>query len=186
LSLSDDLKAWNITTAELPWGVQSVMRDTLELVSSGDVTMIYAADYKQGSPCLVNAVGQLLNVGGGHGIPSAHFGPLVHLFDRINRHFEKIPGYNDPISKQMSPNTAEVLLRNFAPLKEKPIGEAVDDATAMEAFANNIYTEPKDADFMRDWLNSLEAEAQAEPAVGEVKAEQPEYYYGGKTYGGDS
>lgn len=161
----DLLPAWHKATGELPWGVQTVLHDTLSLVAQGEVTLVHSADYSEGSPCLINSVGQMLAVGGGHGIPTQYFGPLVHLFDVINREFQEIPGYNNPSDHKVSPEVGYVLLHNFAPLKPKPIEAAVDEAMAMEAFANHVYVEPKDEDLYRDWLNSLEEK----PPVGEAK-----------------
>lgn len=153
---------WFQATSELPWGVQRVLHDTLTLVGEGKVTLVHSRDYSKGSPCLVNAVGQMLISGGGNGIPTRYFGPLVGLFDDINRHFQSIAGYNDPADYVVSPGMGEILVQWFAPLKEQPIEDMVDEATQMEAFANHVYVEPKDEDLMRDWLNAVEKEAQIE------------------------
>lgn len=164
----DNLAKWTQVTSELPWGVQRVLHDTLSLVAEDKVHLVHSADYSNGSPCLINAVGQMLTTGGGKGIPARYFANLVILFDNINQEFEKIPGYNDPSTRMVSPAVGEVLLRNFAPLKDKPVSDAVDEAMAMEAFANHVYVEPSDADFARDWLNALQEETTADVRVHSV------------------
>lgn len=160
-------ESWFQATADLPWGVQRVLHDTLNLVAEGKVTLVHSKDYSNGSPCLINAVGQMLTSGGGNGIPTQYFGQLVGLFDRINQHFQSVPGYNDE-GYYVSPNTAEILLHWFAPLKNQPLSDAVNEATQMEAFANHIYVEPSDADLMRDWLNALEREGVTETSLARV------------------
>lgn len=164
--------AWFKATSELPWGVQRVLHDTLTLVGEGKVKLVHSADYSNGSPCLVNAVGQMLTAGGGNGIPTAYFGPLVGLFDSINRHFQSVPGYNASGDLVVSPGVGEILVQWFAPLKEQPLEAMVDEATQMEAFANHVYVEPKDEDIMRDWLNAVEKEAQIEVTMSEKTDER--------------
>lgn len=149
------LTRWNSATEALPWGVQRVLHDTLNLVEQGKVTLIHSRDYSNGHPCLINAVGQMLTTSGGSGIPMTYFAPLVSMFDRINQAFVEL-NQNGP-NGEVSPFVAEVLLHHFAPLKEQPVSASVDEAMQMEAFANGVYVEPKDEDLMRDWLNSMEA-----------------------------
>lgn len=153
------LTQWTKVTGDLPWGVQRVLHDTLSLVAEGKVTLVHSRDYDGKTPCLINAVGQMLKAGGGRGIPSQYFGPLVSQFDSINRHFQTVPSYNDPNTNLVSPAVAEVLLHYFAPIKEQPVKDTVDEAMEMEAFANHVYVEPSDEDFARDWTNAMQTEA---------------------------
>lgn len=159
------LLEWNAATANLPWGVQAVLHNAVELVAEDKITLVHSADYSNGSPCLINSVGQMLTVGGGQGIPSASFGPIVRLWDTINREFTSQNVNKD--DHLVSPLAGEILLQHFADLKEKPIEAAVNEAMATESFANNIYVEPKDEDVMREWVNSLEHDAVCEPALQE-------------------
>lgn len=152
--------AWNKATTELPWGVQSVFYETLKAVEAGQIKLTYGADYSSGSPCLVNAAATMLqSIGGvgGVGVPSNNFSNLVRAFDAINNALYR-GGVNDSNSI-VSPLAADILLHNFGKLKDQPIPEMVDEATKGEAFANNIYREPSDADLTRDWLNALEKDA---------------------------
>lgn len=158
---------WNQATSELPWGVQRVLYDTLNLVAEGKVTLVHGTDYSNGSPCLINAVGQMLTSGGGRGIPTQYFGNLVSLFDRINREFMSVPGHNT--DSKVSPAVAEVLVHWFAPLKDEPIPGTEDEAAAMEVFASQSYIEPSDADMMSDWLLAVSQEA---PTTDELRTEQ--------------
>lgn len=160
---------WNEATAKLSWGVQRVFRDALTLVSEGKVHLAYGADYNDGSPCLVNSVAQMLTTGGGQGIPSANFGEVVSLFDRINRHLHGVNVNTE--NGRVSPLAADIMLRYFAPEREKPIEVAVNEATQAEAFANAVHVEPKDEDIARDWLNALQVEAAMEQDFASKEAE---------------
>lgn len=146
---------WEKVTAELPWGVQQVLHDTLELVAEGKVHLVWGHDYSGNHPCLINSVAQMLSANqgeGGNGIPMQYFAPLVGTFDQINSQLKK-QGVNKDF--YVSPMAADVLLRYFAPLKPKPIEESVNEAMQMEAFANNVNVHPDATDATRDWLNSL-------------------------------
>lgn len=156
------LTQWTGATAELSWGVAKVFRDALTLVADEKVTLVYGADYLNGRPCLVNSVGQMLQTGGGRGIPSHQFGPVVSLFDQINGALE-IDGVNTT-DRTVSPLAAEILLRHFAPEKEQTMESKVQQAMSAEAFGQNVYTEPTDEDVARDWLNSLQAKQECEEA----------------------
>lgn len=151
----DIREQWERVTAELPWGVQQVLHDTLELVSEDKIKLVYGADYSGNHACLINSVAQMLSVNkgeGGYGIPMQYFAPLVGTFDQINRQLKR-DGVNT--DQYVSPMAADVLLRYFAPLREKPIEAEVNEATQMEAFASNINVHPDATDATRDWLNSL-------------------------------
>lgn len=154
--MNDALTRWTHATGSAPWGVQHVLRDTLQAVADEQVTLAYNADYRDGSPCLINAAATMLSSisgEGGQGKPSAHFGSIVSAFDRVNSMLEgrgvnTTPGF-------VSPLAAEILVANFGELKEKPIQAAVSEAMATEAFSNKVFVEPSDEDITRDWLNAL-------------------------------
>lgn len=169
--VSDDLlTSWNKATGNLSWGVQEVFRDAFQLVSDEKVTLVYGADYSNGSPCLVNSVASMLTTGGGYGVPTASFGRVVTLFDRINRELER-EGVN-PGDGKVSPLAADIFLRYFAPAQPKPevIPQQTDKVTHNETYT--AYVEPKDDAMAQDWLTSLQEEAAVEvdmPCVSEVE-----------------
>lgn len=148
---------WTQATAALPWGVQRVFHDVFDLAQQGKTTLIYGSDYRDGKPCLVNTVGSMLKVGGGHGIPTQHFGEVVSLFDQINRVLQNVdvnttPGY-------VSPLAADILLHHFAPLKEKPADTNTPKATSG---AHERYIEPTDEEIARDLVNMFLTDAPCE------------------------
>lgn len=116
----DELRSqWGKATHDLPYGVQRVFKDVLDLVQEGKKQdLVYGADYSNSGACLVNASANMLVAGGGHGIPMAAFGDVVSLFDRINKYLE-IQGVNNEPGL-VSPLAAEILLNWYAPLKEVP------------------------------------------------------------------
>lgn len=162
-----DFDAWTKATGDLKWGVQRVFIETLKAVEAEQTTLAYGADYKNGNPCLVNAVATMLNAANGMGgpsIPSTHFGAVVSQFDRLNSAFcehgiNSTPGV-------VSPLAAEILLKHFGPLKEPKLNEQVNDAMSNETFANAIYVEPSDEDMARDFLTALSDKC---PPTGEVE-----------------
>lgn len=158
-----DFVRWTEATSELPWGAQRALYQTLELVRDEKIHLAYGTDYNgDGSPCLINAASHMLSaVGGegGNGKPSAYFSDLVGTFDTINKLL-----YRSRVNlehQQVSPLAAEILLANFAPLKEQPTED-----TAIElldkAFTEEVYVEPSDEDLTREWLNAM-----SEPATPE-------------------
>lgn len=168
--LSDMWVNWNKATGNLKWGVQEAFREAFNLVSEEKVTLVWGADYSNGSPCLVNSVASMLTTGGGSGIPSQHFHEVVSLFDSINRElFAK--GVNVEYGR-VSPLAADMFLRYFAPKQEKPVETQVDEAMAPEAFANGVVLEPKDEDLAKDWLNALQVESAMEHDFKDVSVEE--------------
>lgn len=153
--------AWNVATSNLPWGVQSVFLETLKAVRDHGTNLAYGADYVEGSPCLVNATAVMLSSikgEGGKNKPATHFEEMVIAFDNICRDmYGKGIGEREQI---VSPLMAEFLIHNFGTLKDRPLESSVNEATANEAFASNIYFEPSDEDLMRDWLNAMSEECE--------------------------
>jgi hypothetical protein len=150
---TDPFKRWTAATAELPWGVQHVMYQTLEAVKDEQIKLAYSMNYNGPTPCLVNAVANMTQAGGGHGVPYANFEELVRAFDNVNRALEA-SGINNG-DGLVSPLAAEVLLRAFATLKTKPIAKAVDEALQPVAFEHSVIRERTDEELTRDWLNAL-------------------------------
>lgn len=154
----DTLKEqWQIATAALPWGVQRVFRDVFTLAANQKTPtpLVWGRDYGDGGACLVNQGAQFLSLidgEGGHGKPSAAFGEVVSLFDRINRAFLE---EDVNIDKTVSPLAADIFLQWFAPLKPQPVEEATNEALAPEAFANGIIPERSDEDMARALLEFL-------------------------------
>lgn len=132
MTLPNLLNEWNKATADLPWGVQRTVHDALTLVSEEKITICYNADYRNGSPCLINAVGQQLTTSGGHGIPMSHFGRLVGMFDRINSVLEE-NGVQEN-KGFISPLAADILLKNFAPLKKIPAEKVETEKTVDDPY----------------------------------------------------
>ena len=154
----NELKSgWTSATAALPYGVQRVFHDVFTLVAEGKKTnLVYGADYSGDTGvCLVNAAGHMLTTGGGHGIPIATFGPVVSLFDTINRVLKE-KGVNK--DNYVSPFAAEIFLDWFAPLKDAPISTQVDEATSNESFATDIYIEPTDEEMARSLMDMMSAD----------------------------
>ena len=148
-------KEWETATSKLQYGVQRVFRDVLSLVADEKKTnLVWGADYMDQGACLVNAAGNMLTTGGGNGVPSANFGEVVGLYDKINRKF-KDEGINTT-DNYVSPLAAEILLQWFAPQKPTPLEDAVNEATANEYFAEGLtYVEPTDEEMTRALLEML-------------------------------
>lgn len=169
--MNNMFKAWTEATAALPWGVQRVFHDTFTLVKDEKVHLVHGSDYRDGKPCLVNAVGQMTVAGGGHGIPSMSYSTIVVLFDKINREFDR-QGVNAG-DGYVSPLAAEILLHHFAPLKDKPVEADVDEAGATAEFEQGVYVEPKDEDFARDLMNAMQAPAPEDIADADKRSTDP-------------
>lgn len=138
------LDSWTEATGNLPWGVHKVFHDVLSLAAEGKTTLIYGQDYRDSYPCLVNSVGAMLKVGGGQGVPTAHFEEVVSIFDEFNRHMFK-HGFNTRVG-YVSEFSAGQLVKYFAPesASEKP-----DLTTSIDSLS---YYEPKDEDLAREMV----------------------------------
>ncbi len=141
---------WHRATGELKWGVQMVFKDVLQAAQEEKTTLVYGADYRDGGACLVNTVGVMLTTGGGNGVPMAHFGEVVSLFDRINSVLREKGVNTKP--NIVSPLAADILLMHFAPEPERPA-----DATATPVDAITVqtgtYREPTDEEMAHDIAN---------------------------------
>jgi len=166
--MSIDFSSWTEATTNLNWGAQNVIHTALELAADGQVTIVYGADYYEGNACLVNTVGQMLEVGGGSGIPSQHFNDLVRNFDQLNGQLRE-QGVNTDY-RNMSPLAAEILLQNFGELKPQP--EITEPAEPTDKVIlpghREIIPEASDEDLAKSWLEAISTDAVAEDEVREV------------------
>lgn len=155
--------AWNKATGDLLPGQQAVFLDVLNLVSEGKAHLVWGADYRDGKPCLVNAVGQMLSTSGGHGIPMQQFGDVVSEFDRLNARMHE-QGINE--NGYVSPLAADILIRNFGEIKPMVVTEETEVVEPVKP-----YVEPTDEQFMSAWLDAMKAPAPSEVAQGEPTPE---------------
>lgn len=149
--MSINFAKWTAATGELKPGEQAVFLDVLNLVSEGKAHLVWGSDYRDGKPCLVNAVGQMLATGGGHNIPMQQFTEVVRAFDALNSQMHD-EGVNE--NGYVSPLAADFLIRNFG--KVKPL--VVNSDVPVEA-ETKPYVEPTDAEFMASWLSAMAAPA---------------------------
>lgn len=152
-TLNEALNRWNISTGKLEWGVQRVFLETLKSVASEDIRLAWGADYLGSqAPCLVNACSVMLkdlDGEGGYSKPLFTFRDVVASYDEINSLFnpERSNGLVNPL-------TAEVLVRNFGTLKEKPFDTHVNEAMALVAFEEGIQIPSTYEDLAREWFNN--------------------------------
>jgi len=130
-ALSYQIESWNTVTGLLPWGVQRVLKDALQLVADEKITMCHGVDSYAGSPCLVNAINPLIS---NHAVnPAKAYPMLVSVFDLFNTEFNKQVPTNDPWL--VSPIAAETLVRNFGSLQPKPEVTEYTEQTIAETLA---------------------------------------------------
>ncbi len=144
--MSIDFAPWTKATGDLKPGPQAVFLDVLNLVKDGQMHLVHGADYRDGKPCLVNAVGQMLTTGGGRGIPSEHFNQVVSAFDTLNAAFLKAGVNKDGYVSELA---ADLLIRNFGEVKPMVVSDAPTDGH---------YVEPSDA-AMREFIADMVAPA---------------------------
>lgn len=152
---------WSEATGNLPYGVQRVFHDVLDLVQEGKKKdLVYGADYTSDGACLVNASANMLVVGGGNGIPMANFSDVVSLFDQINGYFRTIDvNEQDGI---VSPLAAEILLKWYADLKEVP--DVVENfKTEDDNIVPMPYIERTDEEMEEAFMTLLNNRPQATP-----------------------
>ena len=149
------LKDWNTATGNLPWGVQRVFMQTLEAVKDESIHLVWGSDYRDGKPCLVNAVASMLTTSGGHGVPMNKFRDVVTAFDSLNHQLRQ-QGVNK--DGYVSSLAAEILIRNFGELKPEP---DIDTSTVGE-LSHGAYIEPTDEEMAQDFLNAMTAPAPEE------------------------
>ena len=153
-----DFTAWTQATGDLLPGQQAVFLDVLNLVAEGKTHLVWGADYRDGKPCLVNAVGQMLTTGGGNSIPMQYFGNVVRQFDTLNSLMHDL-GINE--DGYVSPLAAEFLIRNFGEVKPIVRTEVAESVTP----EGQPYIEPTDAEFMQSWLSAMAAPAPEDVAA---------------------
>lgn len=154
MTLDTHLTNWKAETAKLPWGVKRVFRETFKAVADEQVHLVWGSDYRDGKPCLVNAVatmlGSTLGKGGG-GIPTQHFGRIVGLFDTINQALME-QGVNK--DNYVSPMAADILLHHFADVSDEP-----EFDVATPEVVEHPYIEPSDEALAAEWLATMHAPA---------------------------
>lgn len=149
--MSDNLfQKWTEATSRLDWGKQRVLHDTLTLAAEGKIKVVYGADDYDGSPCLINAVGCMVKSQGE--APSINEPVIVSLFDQINRYLETVGVNPDQGHGHMSELAAETLVRYFAPLKEIPETQEIEEPTV-------YFVEPTDEELQAAWEKSQKHEA---------------------------
>lgn len=113
------LKEWTVETAKLPWGLQRVLHDALNLVAEEKISMAWGADVHAGVPCLMNAVSNMTQQG--NRVPGEYAPAIVSIFDEINGRFHA--EYEDIVKTDLNivhPFCARALVTNFAPFKDAP------------------------------------------------------------------
>jgi len=147
--MSDNLlQKWTYTTGNLDWGKQRTLHDTLTMVSEGKVKVVFGQDDFSGSPCLINAVGCMVK--SENQSPSENEPALVGLFDRICAEIFVPAGIIEQ-HPFLSGLAADILLKNFAPLKPVP------EASSIPITAK--YKEPKDREMQADFEKMLDTPA---------------------------
>lgn len=168
MDLDTALKSWTSATANLPWGVQGLCHDALTLAANEKITLVHGADYRDGRPCLFNAIRQMteqLNQ-----TPMSFAGDVVIAFDEVNR-LLAIQKVNVEYNK-VSPLAADILLRNFAPLKGAPTADEIARMDIeRESFMRNCtpYIEPTDEEVMTQWLLAIEGKDDSDAAAERVR-----------------
>lgn len=143
------LDNWHNATANVPTGLQMVLKDALSLAAEGKITLVYGADARDGKPCLLNAVRNMTTQFDLK--PSTYAPAVVAAFDDLNHALWK-DNVNESTHK-VSPLAAEVLLRHFGPVDPSDY-DVEHRALALESFAVNCtpYIEPTDDEMLTDWL----------------------------------
>jgi hypothetical protein len=147
---------WTNSTANLPWGVQRLVHDALILASEGKIRLVHGIDYRDGKPCLFNAIRQMTTQL--DDTPVKYAPEVVTAFDDLNYALYK-EGVNTEVNC-VSEIAATFLVRNFGPLKPAPTNEDLErQALAVASFAVNCtpFIEPTDEEMIADWvLNSTQ------------------------------
>lgn len=153
-------ESWSEASANLPWGVNQTFKSVLEMAVDEQKVLVYGTDYGvDNATCLVNAAGNLLRVGGGHGVPSTNFGHLVRQFDDLNRHLFN-EGVNTTAGK-VSPLAAEILLQHWIDVEEPAdVPVAPEDEVV-------ILSEKDLSDFLADPYRWTPKDAEAEANINE-------------------
>jgi len=133
----------------MPWGVQSAFRTALEAVAEGQIKMVWGADSYNGSPCLVNAINQMIHKDAAHS-PSNFAGEVVSAFDNINRKLYQAIGEPNADQNYVTPFVAEILLQKFGVMALQPQDEPIKEPSVMD----DPYVEKSDEALMTEWLTA--------------------------------
>ena len=161
-----DFSSWTTATHNLTSGPQAIFLDFLNLVSEGQAHLVYGADYRDGKPCLVNGVAQMMSHSSVS--PMSNFPEVVSAFDSICCDMTA-KGLHDDVG-YVSPLMADCLIRNFGDVK--PIEVGIDIAATPEE--TGVYIEPTDK-AMVEFLCSMNAPSPE--IVADPKATDPEVEY---------
>lgn len=168
LMLKIDFTRWTKATGDLLPGQQRVFKDFLETVASGDTTLVFGADVRAGSPCLVNGVQVMMSET--QVSPTAAFPHLVSAFDSVCWYMQTA-GLAEK-SGYVSPLMAEFLLRNFGEIK--PMDVEQPPAIMVEGVIHEgIYIEPSDEQMLEfcDMLTEYSEVNEPENETEQVRSE---------------
>lgn len=170
--MSIDFTNWTSATGDMPWGVQKAFKTALQAVADGDIKMVHGMDSYEGSPCLVNAINQMISHDASAS-PTQFAGSVVSAFDRTTSRMAEQPAFADSTVNPhhfVTPLMAEVLLANFGPEKSEPVEVVVDEKAEI---INAPYVEQSDTALMAEWLTAQvnhAAEIECEVPVSEPVA----------------
>jgi hypothetical protein len=133
----------------MKWGVQSAFKTALEAVADGDVKMVWGADSHNGSPCLVNAINQMIHKDAGAS-PSQFASAVVSAFDVLNRELYQQIGEPNADQHYVTPFVAEILLRHFGAMSPKPADVEPEPVNVID----QPYVEKSDDEMAMEWLTA--------------------------------
>jgi hypothetical protein len=160
-----DFTSWTAATGSMPWGVQSAFKTALEAVADGQIKMVWGADSYNGSPCLVNAINQMIHKDAAHS-PSNFAGEVVSAFDSVNCSLYKAIGEPNADSNYVTPFVAEILLQKFGVMALQPQDVEIKKEPSV---MDDPYVEKSDEALMTEWLT-----AQTKPEVVECLPDVPD------------
>jgi len=152
-----DFSGWTSATAAMPWGVQRAFMTALETVRDGQIKMVWGADSYNGSPCLVNAINQMIH-SDAQASPMQFASDVVGNFDKVNRALYETYGEAAGFDSQyVTVASAEVLIHHFGTLKPEP------DFSTPEDITPKVYVEKSDTEMAQEWLDANKGLAADEP-----------------------
>lgn len=111
--MTNNAQHWGNVTGGLAPVLQRTLQDVLSLVQSGDTKIVFGVNEMDGRPCLINAIGAMIQEYSGS--PCGTQPGLVAVFDSYCR---ELSGENHGF---VTPIMAEALVRDFGKLKEIPV-----------------------------------------------------------------
>ena len=162
-----DFTSWTTATHNLDAGPQAIFLDFLNLVSEGQAHLVYGADYRDGKPCLVNGVAQMMSHTSVS--PMSNCPQVVSAFDNMCGAMASAGLHED--AGYVSPLMADVLIQNFGDVKPIVLTEVPADTDVTKP---GIYVEPSDA-AMSEFMLSMTAPAPEVVADADVTTPEVEY-----------